>query len=50
MNGRSRVGRADDDLDQAAVEAALRAVAGTASGSVVAFDYCTTEVLESHAQ
>jgi methyltransferase (TIGR00027 family) len=36
-------------LDQAAVEATLRKIASTAKGSVVAFDYFTTEVLESDA-
>jgi methyltransferase (TIGR00027 family) len=36
-------------LDRAAVEDTLRKIAGTASGSVVAFDYFTTEVLESRA-
>jgi methyltransferase (TIGR00027 family) len=36
-------------LDQAAVEATLRKIASTAKGSVVAFDYFTTEVLESEA-
>lgn len=34
-------------LERAAVEAALRTIAGTAGGSVVAFDYFTTEALES---
>jgi methyltransferase (TIGR00027 family) len=36
-------------LDRAAVEATLRQVAGTARGSVVAFDYFTTESLVSKA-
>jgi len=36
-------------LDKEAVEATLRKVAGTAKGSVVAFDYFTTEPLESNA-
>ncbi|HTX72203.1 MAG TPA: SAM-dependent methyltransferase [Rectinemataceae bacterium] len=36
-------------LDRAAVEVTLRKVAGLAPGSVVAFDYYTTEVLESRA-
>jgi methyltransferase (TIGR00027 family) len=36
-------------LDRAAVEDTLRKIAGTAQGSVVAFDYFTTEVLESQA-
>jgi methyltransferase (TIGR00027 family) len=34
-------------LDREAVEATLRKIAGTARGSVVAFDYFTTEPLES---
>ena len=34
-------------LDRAAVEETLRKIATTACGSVVAFDYVTTEVLES---
>ncbi len=34
-------------LDRAAVEDTLRTIAGTAPGSVIAFDYFTTEVLES---
>jgi methyltransferase (TIGR00027 family) len=34
-------------LDREAVEDTLRKIASTASGSVVAFDYFTTEVLES---
>ena len=34
-------------LDREAVEDTLRKIAGTARGSVVAFDYFTTEVLES---
>jgi methyltransferase (TIGR00027 family) len=34
-------------LDRAAVEETLRTIAGTAKGGVVAFDYVTTEVLES---
>ncbi len=36
-------------LDREAVEATLRKIASTAKGSVVAFDYLTTEVLESQA-
>jgi methyltransferase (TIGR00027 family) len=36
-------------LDQEAVKATLCKIAGTAAGSVVAFDYFTTEVLESQA-
>jgi len=36
-------------LDKAAVEATLRMIAGTAKESVVAFDYFTTEPLESRA-
>ena len=36
-------------LDRAAVEDALRKIAGTAKGSIVAFDYFTSEVLESKA-
>lgn len=36
-------------LDRAAVEDTLRKIASTATGSVVAFDYFTTEVLESNA-
>jgi methyltransferase (TIGR00027 family) len=36
-------------LDREAVEATLRKIAGTARGSVVAFDYFTTEPLESQA-
>jgi methyltransferase (TIGR00027 family) len=36
-------------LDREAVEATLRAIASTARGSVVAFDYFTTEPLESRA-
>lgn len=36
-------------LDRAAVQDTLRKIAGTAKGSVVAFDYFTTEVLESDA-
>jgi methyltransferase (TIGR00027 family) len=34
-------------LERGAVEATLRAIAGTRAGSVVAFDYFTTEALES---
>ena len=34
-------------LDRAAVESTLRTIAGTAAGSVVAFDYLTTEALQS---
>jgi methyltransferase (TIGR00027 family) len=36
-------------LDKAAVEDTLRTIAGTAKGSIIAFDYVTTEVLESQA-
>lgn len=36
-------------LDRAAVEDTLRKVAGTAQGSVIAFDYFTTQVVESQA-
>jgi len=36
-------------LDREAVEDTLRKVAGTAKGSVLAFDYFTTEPLESQA-
>jgi len=36
-------------LDREAVEDTLRKIASTAHGSVVAFDYFTTEALESHA-
>jgi methyltransferase (TIGR00027 family) len=36
-------------LDRAAVEDTLRKIASTARGSVVAFDYFTTEALESRA-
>jgi len=36
-------------LDREAVEATLRKIASTAKGSVVAFDYVTTEPLESQA-
>jgi methyltransferase (TIGR00027 family) len=36
-------------LDKTAVEATLRRIAGTAQGSVLAFDYITTEVLESQS-
>jgi methyltransferase (TIGR00027 family) len=36
-------------LDREAVESTLRKIASTAKGSVVAFDYSTTEVLESQA-
>jgi methyltransferase (TIGR00027 family) len=36
-------------LNRAAVESTLRKIAGTAKGSVIAFDYLTTEPLESHA-
>jgi methyltransferase (TIGR00027 family) len=36
-------------LDRAAIEATLRRIASTARGSVVAFDYFTTEALESRA-
>ena len=34
-------------LDRAAIEGTLHKIAGTAPGSVVAFDYVTTELLES---
>jgi methyltransferase (TIGR00027 family) len=36
-------------LDREAVESTLRKIASTAKGSIVAFDYFTTEVLESRA-
>lgn len=36
-------------LERQAVENTLRKIASTARGSVVAFDYCTTEPLESRA-
>jgi methyltransferase (TIGR00027 family) len=36
-------------LDRAAVEDILRKVASTAQGSIIAFDYFTTEVLESQS-
>lgn len=36
-------------LDREAIEATLRKIAGTSAGSVVAFDYFTTEPLESKA-
>ena len=36
-------------LDRATVEETLRKVAGSARGSIIAFDYFTTEVLESQA-
>jgi O-methyltransferase involved in polyketide biosynthesis len=36
-------------LDREAVETTLRKIASTARGSVVAFDYFTTEPLESQA-
>jgi methyltransferase (TIGR00027 family) len=36
-------------LDRAAVEDTLRTVAGTAAGSIMAFDFFTTEVLESRS-
>jgi len=36
-------------LDRATVEETLRKIAGTAKGSIVAFDYFTSEVLESKA-
>jgi methyltransferase (TIGR00027 family) len=36
-------------LDREAVEDTLRKIAGTAKGSVIAFDYYTTEPLESQA-
>ena len=36
-------------LDREAIEATLRKIASTAKGTVIAFDYYTTEVLESQA-
>jgi methyltransferase (TIGR00027 family) len=36
-------------LDRAAVESSLRKISGTAQGSLLAFDYFTSEVLESQA-
>jgi methyltransferase (TIGR00027 family) len=36
-------------LDKAAVEDTLRKIAATAKGSIIAFDYITTEVLKSQA-
>jgi O-methyltransferase involved in polyketide biosynthesis len=36
-------------LDRAAIETTLRKIASVAKGTVVAFDYYTTEVLESQA-
>jgi methyltransferase (TIGR00027 family) len=36
-------------LDKEAVQDTLRKIASTAKGSIVAFDYFTTEVIESHA-
>jgi methyltransferase (TIGR00027 family) len=36
-------------LNRAAIEATLRSIAGTAPGSVVAFDFMTTEMLTSQA-
>jgi methyltransferase (TIGR00027 family) len=36
-------------LEASAVEGTLRKIAGTAKGSIIAFDYFTTEVLESQA-
>jgi methyltransferase (TIGR00027 family) len=36
-------------LDKEAVESTLRKIAGAARGSVLAFDYMTTEILESRA-
>jgi methyltransferase (TIGR00027 family) len=36
-------------LEREAVESTLRKIAGIVKGSVVAFDYCTTEPLESPA-
>jgi|KBSMisStaDraftv2_1062788.scaffolds.fasta_scaffold03166_8 methyltransferase (TIGR00027 family) len=36
-------------LERAAIEATLRKIASTAHGSVVAFDYVTTELLESRS-
>jgi methyltransferase (TIGR00027 family) len=35
-------------LEREAIEATLRKIASTAKGSIVAFDYFTTEALESH--
>ena len=36
-------------LDREAAEDTLRKIASTATGSIVAFDYFTTEILESNA-
>ena len=36
-------------LDRQAVESTLRKIAGTAAGSVVAFDYFSTEIIESRS-
>lgn len=36
-------------LDQVEVKDSLRKIAGTAKGSIVAFDYFTSEVVESQA-
>ena len=36
-------------LDRGAVESTLRKIAGTAAGSVVAFDYFSSEIIESRA-
>ncbi len=36
-------------LDREAVESTLAKIAGTARGSIVAFDYFTTETIESKA-
>jgi O-methyltransferase involved in polyketide biosynthesis len=36
-------------LDREAVEATLRRIAGTAAGSVVAFDYFSAEIIESRS-
>ena len=36
-------------LDREAVEKTLRMIASTASGSVVAFDYFNSDVIESHS-
>ena len=37
-------------VNWAAIEDTLRKIAGTAKGRLVAFDYVTTEVLESQAR
>jgi O-methyltransferase involved in polyketide biosynthesis len=36
-------------LDRAAVESTLRKIAGTAAGSVVAFDYVSMQLMESRS-